>query len=313
MLSLLPTGKLPSKAKASDIEDLVEDSRFYNIESLLIVSLSHPSQFEAFNLEKSMLLPLNGRDYPSSITTTPSRTLHVAHGSKIPSFDWSLRKKAMILTQFTVIDSLLVISPSLATAGATNFSGLQILDMERGFLKETINWENVTKSRSTVQAIGSSLGLLLTRFESSRRNSNCIMVYDMETFKPVTEIGHYEIYGANLGSAIPATKLKWVESITWSGNVVWELKEKVDCFADKIVSDSLSTNVQSWRKLGEVFYMDLRKLGNDEDDSSSSTKWVCLGDERKVGNVKELVPRLQLMGTRCSAAKMATMSFCPRL
>ncbi|CAN1819079.1 hypothetical protein LINPERHAP1_LOCUS28606 [Linum perenne] len=283
MLSLLPTGKLPSKAKASDIEDLVEDSRFYNIESLLIVSLSHPSQFEAFNLEKSMLLPLNGRDYPSSITTTPSRTLHVAHGSKIPSFDWSLRKKAMILTQFTVIDSLLVISPSLATAGATNFSGLQILDMERGFLKETINWENVTKSRSTVQAIGSSLGLLLTRFESSRRNSNCIMVYDMETFKPVTEIGHYEIYGANLGSAIPATKLKWVESIT------------------------------CWRKLGEVFYMDLRKLGNDEDDSSSSTKWVCLGDERKVGNVKELVPRLQLMGTRCSAAKMATMSFCPRL
>ncbi|CAN1178947.1 BTB/POZ domain-containing protein At5g41330 [Linum perenne] len=184
----------------------------------------------------------------------------------------------MILTQFTAIDSLVVISPSCAAAGATDFSGLQILDMERGFLKETLNWENVTKSRSTVQAIGSSPGLLLTRFESSRRNSNCIMVYDMETFKPVTEIGHYEIYGANLGSAIPATKLKWVASYNmvmasglhsgpsgrlgnvklWdirSGNVVWELKEKVDCFADITVSDSLSANVQSWRKFrGSVLH-----------------------------------------------------------
>ncbi|CAN1159423.1 hypothetical protein LINPERHAP2_LOCUS22696 [Linum perenne] len=244
MLSLLPTGKLPSKTKASDIEDLVEDSRFYNIEPLLIDLLSHPSHFEAFNLEKSMLLPLNGRDYPSSIATTPSGTLHVAH----------------------------------IAARATDFSGLQILDMERGLLKETLNWENLTKSRSTVQAIGSTFqairsspGPLLTRFESSRRNSNCIMVYDMETFKPVTEIGHYEIYGANLGSAIPATKLKWVASY----NMV---------MASGLHSGPSSRLVGE--SSGEVFYMDLRKLGNDEDDSSSSTKWVCLGDERKVGNVK---------------------------
>ncbi|CAN1189739.1 BTB/POZ domain-containing protein At5g41330 [Linum perenne] len=310
LLSLLRTGNLPSKAKAFDIEDLVEESRFYNIESLLIDSLSHPSHFEAFNLEKSMLLPLNGRDSPSSIATTPSGTLHVAHGSKITSYDWSLRKKATILTQFTAIDSLLAISPSLAAAGATDFSGLQILDMERGFVKETLDWENVTKSGSTVQAIGSSPGLLLTSFESSRRNSNCIMVYDMETFKPVTEIGHYEIYGANLDSAIPATKLKWVESYNmvmasgshsgpsgrlgnvklWdirSGNLVWELKEKVDCFADITVSDSLSAMFKVGESSGEVFYMDLRKLGNDEDDFSASSKWVCLGDERKVGNVKK--------------------------
>ncbi|CAN0841275.1 BTB/POZ domain-containing protein At5g41330 [Linum grandiflorum] len=305
LLSLLRTGNLPSKAKAFDVEDLIEESRFYNIESLLIDSLSHPSHFEAFNLEKSMILPLNGRDSPSSVATTPSGTLHVAHGSKITSFDWSLRKKATILTQFTAIDSLLAISPSLAAAGATDFSGLQILDMQRGFVKETLNWENVTKSGSTVQAIGSSPGLLLTSFESSRRNSNCIMVYDLETFKPVTEIGHYEIYGANLDSAIPATKLKWVESYNmvmasgshsgpsgrlgnvklWdvrSGNVVWELKEKVDCFADITVSDSLSAMFKVGESSGEVFYMDLRKL------SSNGNKWVCLGDERKVvGNAKK--------------------------
>ncbi|KAA8522403.1 hypothetical protein F0562_013236 [Nyssa sinensis] len=90
------------------------------------------------------------------------------------------------------------------------------------------------------------------------------MVFDLQdSFRPVIEIGHYEIFGANLDSAIPATKLNWVSSYNllmasgthsgpsgvlgnikfWnlrSGNAVWELKEKVDCFADVTVSDNLS-------------------------------------------------------------------------
>ncbi|KAH7550252.1 hypothetical protein JRO89_XS13G0160700 [Xanthoceras sorbifolium] len=305
LLSLLRTGNLPSKAKAFDVEDLIEEARFYNIESLLINSQSNPSQFDAFNLEKSLILPLNGRDSPSAIATTRYGTLHVSHGSKITSFDWSMRKKSTILTQFTAVDSLLAISPCVAAAGATDFSGLQVLDLEKGYVKEILNWENVSRSSCTVQAIGSSSDLLFVSFESGRRNSNSIMVYDLNTLNPVTEIGHYEIYGAGVDSdpAIPATKLSWVSSYNllmasgshsnisgvlgniklWdirSGNVVWEIKEKSDCFSDVTVSDSLSAMFKVGINTGEVFYMDLRKM-------EDSSLWVCLGDKKKVINGKK--------------------------
>ncbi|KAJ6712492.1 BTB/POZ DOMAIN-CONTAINING PROTEIN [Salix purpurea] len=213
LLSLLRTGNLPSKAKSYDLQDLIEESKFYRIESLLVDSLSNPSQFDPFNLQKTLTLPLNSRDTASAITATPHGALHVSHGSKITSFDWSLQNKSTTLTQFSAIDSMLAISPILVAVGATDFSGLQILDLEKkGLVLETLNWENVTKSGSTVQAIGSSDDFLFTSFESSRRNSNSILVYDLKTLSPVTEIAHYEIFGADLDSAIPATKLKWVES-----------------------------------------------------------------------------------------------------
>jgi hypothetical protein len=219
---------------------------------------------------------------------------------------------------------MLAISPNLVAAGATDFSGLQILDLEKkGFVLETLNWENATKSGSTVQAIGSSNDMLFTSFESSRRNSNSIMVYDLKTFSPVTEIGHYEIFGADLDSAIPATKLKWVESYNvvmaagshsgpsgvlgnvkfWdirSGNVVWEFKEKVDCFSDITVSDSLSSIFKVGVNSGEVFNADLRKLGSEGHDS-----WVCLGDDRKVGNVRK-------EGVGCKIEAHGSQVFCSK-
>lgn len=302
LLSLLRTGNLPSKAKAFDIEDLIEESKFYNIESLLINSHSNPSQFDAFSLEKSLILPLNGRDSPSTIATTNYGTLHVCHGSKITSFDWSMRKKSTILTHFTAVDSLLALSPSVAAAGATDFSGLQVLDLENGYVKETLNWENVTRSSSTVQAIGSSDKHLFVSFESGRRNSNSIMVYDINSLKPVNEIGQNEIYGTDIESAIPATKLRWVSSYNlllasgshsdiskvtgnikfWdirSGNVAWEVKDEVDCFSDVTVSDNLSAIYKVGINSGEVSYMDLRKLGY-------ASEWICLGDRRKMVNGK---------------------------
>ncbi|KAG6788308.1 hypothetical protein POTOM_004372 [Populus tomentosa] len=324
LLSLLRTGNLPSKAKSYDLQDLIEESKFYKIESLLVNSLSNPSQFDPFNLQKTVNLPLNSRDTASAITTTPYGSLHVSHGSKITSFDWSLQNKSTALTQFTAIDSMLAISPNLVAVGATDFSGLQILDLEKkGLVLETLNWENVTKSGSTVQAIGSSNDLLFTSFESSRRNSNSIVVYDLKTLSPVAEIGHYEIFGADLDSAIPATKLKWVESYNlvmasgshsgpsgvlgnvkfWdirSGCVVWEFKEKVDCFSDVTVSDNLSSIFKVGVNSGEVFYADLRKLGSESNDS-----WVCLGDERKVGNVRK-------EGVGCKIEAHGNQVFCSR-
>ncbi|KAF5730009.1 BTB/POZ domain-containing protein [Tripterygium wilfordii] len=124
LMSLLRTRNLSSKTKSFDIEDIITESRFYDLESVLVNSLSNPSQFKAFGLEKALILPLNGRDSPSAIATTPFGTVHVSHGSKITSFDWSLRRKSTIMTQFTAVDSLLAISPDLAAAGATDFSGL---------------------------------------------------------------------------------------------------------------------------------------------------------------------------------------------
>ncbi|KAL6578796.1 hypothetical protein OROMI_009012 [Orobanche minor] len=304
LLSLLRTGNLPSKAKAFDMQDLISESQFYGIENLLVNSQSNPSQFDAFNLEKSLVLPMTGRDSPSAISTTPYGSLHVAHGSKITSFDWSLRRKSTILTQFTAVDSLLALSPGVAAAGATDFSGLQILDLDKGLVKETLNWENVTRSGSTVQAIGASPEYIFTSFESGRRNSNCIMVYDRnDDLRPVTEIGHYEIFGADLDSAIPATKLQWIPSHNllmasgshsgpsgvsgnikfWdirSGNVVWDIKEKVDCFSDVTVSNALCSMFKVGINTGEVFFSDLRNM--DVDNS-----WVCLCDGRKVANGKK--------------------------
>lgn len=301
LLSLLRTGNLPSKAKAFDSQDLVFESQFYGIEQLLINSMSEPPS--AFDLEKSMVLPLSGRDSPASLSTTPQHgSVHVAHASKLTSFDWSLQRKSTILTQFTAIDSLLALSPKIVAAGATDFPGLQIIDVHKGgSVRETLNWrENVTRSDSTVQAIGSSNQYLFTSFESSRRNSNCIMVYDLHNnFKPVIDIGHYEIFGADLDSGIPATKLRWIYSLNllmasgshsgpagvsgnirfWdlrSGVAVCEMKEKLDCFSDITVSDSLSAVFKVGVLSGELFYTDLRKIGDGEN------MWVCLGDTRKV-------------------------------
>ncbi|KAL1326541.1 hypothetical protein HN51_036651 [Arachis hypogaea] len=325
LLSLLRTGNLPSKAKSFDLQDLILESQFYGIENLLVNSLSSPSNFEPFNLHKSLLLPLNGRDSPSTIATTRYGSVHVAHGSKITTFDWSLRRKSTILTHFTAVDSLLALSPSLAAAGATDFSGLQILDLNKGHVRETLTWENVTRSGSTVQAIGSSREELFVSFESSRRNSNTIVVYDLQSLKPVTEIGHNEIYGADIDSAIPATKLQWVEGYNllmasgshsgpsgvsgnvrlWdvrSGNVVWELPEKVDCFADVAVSDPLSVIFKVGVNSGEAFYIDLRNLSSG---GNTSNTWVCLGDKRKVTNGKK-------EGIGCKVETQGNQVFCTK-
>lgn len=321
LLSLLRTGNLPSKAKSFDLQDLIFEAQYYGIESLLLSSLSDPSQFDPFNLQKSFILPLNGRDSPSAISTAPNGSIHVAHGSKITSFDSLLQRKSTILTQFNVIDSLFVISPVLAAAGATDFSGLQILDLEKGYVKKTLNWENVTKSDSFVQAIGSSNEYLFTSFESARRNSNSIMVYDLSSLRPVTEIGHCEIYGADLDSAIPATKLNWVGSYNllmasgshsgpsgvlgniklWdlrSANVVWECKEKVDCFSDITVSDNLSSIFKVGVNSGEVFVTDLRNLGSED-------PWTCLGDRRKAVQAKK-------EGVECKIESHGNQVFCSK-
>ncbi|KAL7596869.1 BTB/POZ domain-containing protein At5g41330 [Lactuca sativa] len=298
LLSVLRTGNFPSKAKSFDIQDIISEAEFYGIDHLLVQSHSNPSQFDAFNLQKSTILPLSGRDSPSVIATTPYGSAHVAHGSKITSFDWSLQRKSTILTPFTAIDSLLSLSSNVVAAGATDFSGLQVINLDMGSVVQSLNWENMTRSSSTVQAIGSSPEFLFTSFESGRRNSNSIMVYDInDGFRVVSEIARNEIFGADLDSAIPSTKLSWVSSLNLlmasgshsgasgvsgnikfldirSGDIVWEIKEKSDCFSDITVSDTLSAVFKIGVNSGDVSYIDFRHIDSDN-------SWNCLGDTKK--------------------------------
>ncbi|KAK9079644.1 hypothetical protein SSX86_001317 [Deinandra increscens subsp. villosa] len=322
LLSLLRTGHLPSKSKSFDIQDIISEAQFYGIHHLLVQSHSNPSQFEPFDIEKSKILPLSGRDGVSVLATTPFGSLSVSHGSKITSFDWALQRKSTILTQFTAIDSLLALSSNVVAAGATDFSGLQIIDLDSGFLKQSLNWENMTKSSSTVQAIGRSPEFLFTSFESGRRNSNSIMVYDInDGFRVVSEIARNEIFGADLDSSVPSTKLNWVPSLNllmasgshsgplgvsgnikfWdirSGDFVWEIEEKTDCFSDITVSDTLSAVFKIGINSGDVCYIDFRHI-------DSNKPWNSLGGMEKLKNGKK-------EGLGCKIESHGNQVFCSK-
>ncbi|XP_031485686.1 BTB/POZ domain-containing protein At5g41330 [Nymphaea colorata] len=321
LLYFLRTGALPSKAKAFDPDDIISEAQFYNLVHLLNRPITNSSEFDAFELEKALILPLNGRDYPSAIAPFFDGSILVSHGSKITSFNWSLRKKTTVLTEFSAIDSLLALSPDIAAAGATDFSGLQIIDSKLGSVLETLSWENQTHSGSNVQAIGSSPELLFVSFESERRNSNSIVVFDRSSFQPVTEIGKQEIYGVDLlGSSIPCTKLNWsagfnlllssglhrgpsgfVSSIKlWDirdNKAVWELHEKGDCFADLTVCDNVYGIFKVGVMSGDVFMADLRKLGVDG-------PWVSLGGPMRKDGKRE--------GVHCKLVSHGSHVFCSR-
>ena len=112
------------------------------------------------------------------LSATPSRSVHVAHGCKIRSFDWSLGCKSTILTCFPAVDSLLALSLSTVTAGAVDFPDLQIIDLQKGLLKKTLHWENSnfsSSSTSTVQGIEASEEYLFGSFETCRWNASVIV------------------------------------------------------------------------------------------------------------------------------------------
>lgn len=83
-----------------------------------------------------------------------------------------------------------------------------------------------------------------------------------------------------------------------SGSVVWELKEKVDCFSDVTVSDSLSGIFKVGVNSSEVSFADLRKMGAED-------PWLCLGDKRKAVNGKK-------EGVGCKIESHGNQVFCSK-
>ncbi|XP_039138371.1 BTB/POZ domain-containing protein At5g41330 [Dioscorea cayenensis subsp. rotundata] len=290
LLSLLRSSSPPANPS-----DLLPELRFFSIDPLLLLP-----KFDPFSLQRSLLLPLHGRNHPSALAAGAG-SIHVGHGGKITTFDSTLSRRATVLTPLPAIDSLLSISPSLVAAGASDFPSVHLINIPSGHVNQTLDWSPTplnSSPPSIVQALTSSLDHLFASFESSRRTSNAIVAFDLNTFTPATEIARGEIYGAELDSAIPATKLKWVESLKllmaagshagpsgltgnirlWdvrSGAAVWESPEKVDCFADVTVCDALLGIFKIGLFSGDVFFMDLRKIGSGE------SSWMCLGDQRK--------------------------------
>ncbi|XP_074591057.1 BTB/POZ domain-containing protein At5g41330 [Curcuma longa] len=327
LLSLLRTGRLPSRAAAAfDPDDLLAEARFYSLHPILLSALSHPSLFDGFALRPSLLLPLPGRDSPSALAPAAADSdvsLFVAHGGKVSSFDPSLRRRATALTPLPVVDSLLALGP-LAAAGATDFPGLHLLDLRRtgNPVSHVLQWSpHQFAPAAAVQAIGSSSDHLFCSFESCRRNANAILAYDLATLQPVTEIARHEIYGAELDSGIPATKLQWVPGLNllmaagshsgpsglsgdirlWdlrSAEAVWHRKEKADCFADITVSDSLSAMFKVGINSGEVLMADIRNL-------SSEKPWTRIGSGSHLGTGKK-------EGSGCRMESYGRHVFCSR-
>ncbi|KAK8955326.1 BTB/POZ domain-containing protein [Platanthera guangdongensis] len=304
LLAFLRTGRLPSASATEDISDLSAEAEFYGIDPRLLFPSSTSSS--SLSLQRSLLLPLSGRDPVAVLSASPYGELLAAHGSKISSFNFSLLRRKTFLTSLPAVDSLLSLHHlSLAAAGAADFPGLQIFDLSSGTLRKTLNWRaHPSDPSATVQAICSAdeRQLLFSSYESGRRNASAILAFDLGSggdLVPVSEFARHEIYGAELDSAIPATKLKWVPSFNllmtagshWgpSGVVgdirlwdiriggessqVFDLKEKDDCFADATVSDELSAMFKVGASSGDMFMADLRKLG-------AGNPWFRLGGGR---------------------------------
>ncbi|XP_078175347.1 BTB/POZ domain with WD40/YVTN repeat-like protein [Carex rostrata] len=304
LLSFLRSGFPPP---SSLLPSLLAEAEFFSLPPPLLLKLSLPLHFNPFSLSPSLSLPLNGREHISSVSVSPSSSvLSVARGCKVTTFTPSLLHKSTVLTPLPFIDTVLPLSPSLAAAGAKDFAGLHLVNLLETSPAKVLHWSPhpSLENSSTVLAIGYSPNLLFSSFESCRRNSSAILAFDLEKFEPVLEIGRKEIFAAEIDTAIPSTKLSWINNLgllmaagshagpagfsgyvkffdTRSNRLAYEIQEKnADCFADVAVSDSLLSVFKIGVSSGDVYMADLRKIQSFEN-------WVFIGEGgRRSGDMK---------------------------
>ncbi|KAJ9539838.1 hypothetical protein OSB04_026344, partial [Centaurea solstitialis] len=122
---------------------------------------------------------------------------------------------------------------------------LQIIDLEMGFVRETLNWKNETKPGPFVQAIGTSPEFLFICFESRDGNHD---------------------------STIPSTNLSWVSSLDLLMVSRFPETSRISLWKSKKMSIAFWI-LRFFDTLSAVFNI------------SSDGSWSCLGDSRKVMNV----------------------------
>eukprot|EP01018_Ginkgo_biloba_P041056 Gb_07324 [translate_table: standard] len=303
LLSLLRTGRLPSKSRNFHIDDIIDEASFYGLQTFLRAAMASP-KLDGLNLQKTRSLVPNGRDPPSAISAASDGSLLVGHGSKISVYDWALRKESTILTQFNVIDSIHRISPVHAVAGAVDFPGVQVYNTSKGTHEATLLWtadpSEIRLYEPTVQAVTSSPNVVFASFESGRKNANTILLFDKESLRPMGEMGRQVGMINSASYSMAATKLEWLsghnlllasavnggafgycgEMRLWdirSGNYVWEWSEsnsqrdESDCFADVVANEDLHGIFKVNMRPGGIAMADLRQLNVEN-------QWMCLED-----------------------------------
>ncbi|KAF8655166.1 hypothetical protein HU200_061304 [Digitaria exilis] len=328
LLSFLRHGRLLLGGAPPPSAALLAEARRFALDGALLASLSRASAFAPLELRPSALLPLTGRAAPSAMSVCASpkhpASIVAAHGGVVTCFDAALATRASVLTPLPAVDSLVAVSPALALAGASDFPGVHLCRFSddapsAAAAPDVLSWpDSPSATVLSMAASGApSAPCLFASFESARRTSSAIVVFDLNSMSPVAEIGRKEVYGADVEAAIPATKLGWLGehnlllaagSHSSPGGVVgdirlwdirasatvpvWEVREKEDCFADVAGSDTLSALFKVGASSGEVFMTDLRRLDNG--GGIGLEPWVCIGDgqraaaaassRRKVGN-----------------------------
>ncbi|KAL6839086.1 hypothetical protein ACP4OV_031140 [Aristida adscensionis] len=318
LLSFLRRGRLdlassrpspPPEAAA-----LLAEARHFGVDAALLASLSPASAFSPLSLRPSALLPLAGRAAPSAVALCPSphpASLVAAHGGVVTCFDAALAARDSVLTPLPAVDSLVAVSPSLAAAGARDFSGVHLCRFPHeapSTAPGVLSWPDSPSATVLSMAAASASGAppppwLFASFESARRNSSAVVAFDLNSLSPAAEIGRKEVFGADVEAAIPATKLGWVgghnlllaagshsgpagvvgDIRLWDVRAsttvpVWEVREKEDCFADVAASNALSALFKVGAASGEVFMADLRRLGGG---GIGLEPWVCIGDGQR--------------------------------
>ncbi|XP_059064837.1 BTB/POZ domain-containing protein At5g41330-like [Cryptomeria japonica] len=166
--------------------------------------------------------------------------------------------------------------------------------LQRGNVFQPLKCETApTKHETICTKFCPSNNVIFSSRESNMKNAHTILLIDVESFRPMAELGCQIGFGGSELS--PATKLEWIGSHNllmscsvsggpfgyrsdvkfWdikSQKIVWECQDSLsDCFADVTVNEQFGSIFKLGVRNGGLFMVDLRHLNN-------SNSWVALGD-----------------------------------
>lgn len=302
LLFVLRSKRLPSNFGAVDMDQLIDEAKYYGMLELLQDAMS-PPRMDGLDIEKIGALLVNGRDFPSALAAAPNGSLCLGHGSKITFYDWALRRHRTILTEFSNIESLHMISEKHVAVGAYDMLGLHVYDLAESKHKKTCLWTDLHDPRvynPTVHAITSTPTTIFVSFSSAKAGDNTIACVHKETLEIVDDMGRQR----GISTMVP-TKLEWMEKrgLLVAGSMaggafghtgllrlfdvrskeqVWEWKEpnmklgtrEKDSFADWATAEEIDGIFKIGVRSGQLELLELRMMKDEEDP------WLALEETR---------------------------------